>query len=393
MLFDKNDFSASSISAGVLANLVGYSSSAIIVFQAALKFGLSPIEASTWLGVLCLAMGILTITLSQRYKTPIMFAWSTAGAILILSGQHLTLNEAIAAFLFSGLLIFLSGITGLFEKFYKKIPTSLAQAMLAGILLKFTLNVFGQMKDHLSFVFILFLAYLICRRMAPRYSVLVAAFIGLPLSLLYGNLNLAEFHFQLAIPQYHSPTFSWPAIISLGIPLYIVTMTSQNMAGIATLHSYNYNINISKTLTWSGLANMLIAPFGGFSLNLAAITAAICMGEEAHPQHSKRYTAAITSGIIYLLMGIFCGAVGNFFHILPKELIVTITGLALFGTVTQGLVGSLNNINEREAAMITFFVTASDVTIFDIGSAFYGILLGTFTFIILNIKKNKIDLA
>jgi benzoate membrane transport protein len=384
----KNDFSFSSLSAGMLANLVGYSSSAVIVFQAAMKFGISPIEASTWLGVLCFFMGLLMITLSYRYKTPIMFAWSTAGAALILSSPaDLTINEAVGAFIFSGLLIFLSGITGIFEKVFKKIPLSLPQAMLAGVLLKFVLNVFKTMQHQFSFVALLTLLYVFLRRISPRLSILIIAILGIPLAYLFHLINFSDFNIIFPTPVFHAPTFNFSTIISLGLPLFIVTMSSQNMAGIATLHSHHFNIPISKVITWSGFINILIAPFGGFAINLAAITAAICMGPEAHLEHSKRYTAAIASGVIYIFMGLFCGLLGSFFTVLPKELIITITGLALLGTVTQGLISATSNNQEKEAAMITFFVTASDLSLFGIGSAFFGILAGTISYIILNYKK------
>ncbi|WP_408097296.1 benzoate/H(+) symporter BenE family transporter [Peredibacter sp. HCB2-198] len=383
-----NDFSFSSITAGFVSDLVGYASSAVLIFQAATTLGLQPNEASSWLAVLCVAMGVLNIVLSLRYKIPIMFAWSTPGAaLLIASLPGVPISDAIGAFLFSALLITLSGVTGFFEKIMDKIPMSIASAMLSGVLLKFGLEVFISMKSQFILVFTVFMIYLIFRRISPRYSVVAAFFTGLMLAGILGLLNFETMNPELAVPVFTAPTWNFKTIISVGLPLFIVTMSSQNMTGFAVLKAFHYRPDVSKLITWSGITNLIIAPFGGFAINLSAITAAICMGPEAHEDPNKRYTAAISSGVIYIIMGIFAGSVGALFAAFPKELVLSVAGLALLGAISQGLMAAVQNDNEREPAMMTFFVTASGVTLAGIGSAFWGITAGILTLIILRFKR------
>jgi benzoate membrane transport protein len=387
-LSSEGAFAFSNFSAGLIACIVGYASSAVIVFSAATHIGLSTEEESSWLGVLCFFMGILTITMSLKYKVPIMFAWSTAGAALLISSTApLTINEAYGAFVVSGFLIFIFGASGIFERVMNKIPSSLAQAMLAGILLKFALSVFQATSTEKNLIIILFFVYIFCRKLAPRYTVLIVTIIGLITASLFHLIPLNSIHSEIAFPKYYRPVFHLGPIINIGIPLFIVTMTSQNMAGIATLIAHDYKIPISKVIGWSGFVNTFIAPFGGFAINLAAITAAICMGSDTHHDHKKRYGAAVYSGIVYLFIGLFAGTVGSFFTALPKELISAISGFALLGTVTQGLTSATRHDHEKEAAMMTFFVTASGMTLYGVGSAFWGILAGSLFYLVL--KKSS----
>ncbi|MFZ3231550.1 MAG: benzoate/H(+) symporter BenE family transporter [Pseudobdellovibrio sp.] len=383
------DFSLSTITAGLIADLVGYSSSAILVFQAALAAGTNSLQASSWLGILCVAMGLLTITLSLRYKAPILFAWSTAGAaLLITSLPGVPLSDAVGAFLFSAFLIILTGITGSLEKIIKHIPVSLASAMLGGILLRFGLGVFTSMTSQFFLAFMMLLTFLVSRRFYPRYSVIFSLVIGSLIAWFQNLIHFETLSTGFAYPHLTTPTFSFSALLGIGLPLYIVTMTSQNMTGSAILKAFGFtDVPISKLITWSGIANFITAPFGGFALNLSAITAAICMGPEAHLDKDRRYTAAIASGLFYIAIGIFSSSVTSLFSSLPKELILTITGLALFGTISQSIATALQHDSEREAAFITFVATASGFTLFGIGSAFWGLIAGIFVIFVLKWKR------
>lgn len=387
-----SDFSISTISAGLIANLVGYASSAILVYQAALAAGASPSQASSWLGILCFAMGVLTCGLSIYYKTPVMFAWSTAGAALLISSlQGVPLSDATGAFLFSALLITLCGISGSVEKIMKYIPVSIASAMLGGVLLRFGLDVFVSMKTQALLAITMFIVYVIFRRVSPRYAVPFALLSGFLMAWFQNLLHFENLNMNLAYPHFTAPTFSISALIGIGLPLFIVTMASQNMTGIAILRAFGYShIPVSKLITWSGVVNFITAPFGGFAINIAAITAAICMGPEAHPDPKRRYTGAVTSGFVYIFIGLFSGFVTSLFAGFPKELVLSLAGLALLGTIGQSLTSSLENESEREAAVVTFVTTASGLTLFGIGAAFWGLVTGALVTVILKWKRSAI---
>ena len=356
--------------------LVGFTSSGVLIFQAAQTLGASPEEIASWMWALGLGMGITTIGLSFFYRTPIVTAWSTPGAALIIgSSSGLSLSEAIGGFIISALLIIFTGFSGVFERIMRKIPLSIASAMLAGVLLKFGMNVFIAMKTQLVMVFGMFVLYLLMRRFSPRYAVVATLSFGIIYAIMNHLLSFNMMHFQLAQPVWTTPVFSLNAL-AIAIPLFIVTMASQNIPGISVLRSSGYHVRLSPIIGWIGTANAVLAPFGGYALNLAAITAAICTGREAHEDSTKRYTAAISAGFFYCLIGIFGATITSLFLAFPTELIMAIAGLALFGTIGNGLATALTQESEREAALITFLVTASGVTLLGLGAAFWGLVAG-----------------
>lgn len=382
------DFSLSTVIAGAIAVLVGYASSAVIVYEAALASGASTLQASSWLGILCVSMGALTVILSLKYKIPIMFAWSTAGgALLISSVQGIPMPEIIGAFVFSAALVFLCGITGLFERIMNRIPVAIASAMLAGVLLHFALDVFIAMKSQLALSCTMFTIYIVGRRFFPRYNIVVVLISGMMVAWLKDLIHFQPMNFTVLNPIYVHPVFNLATIISVGVPLFVVTMSSQNLTGVAVMKTFGYRPKVSKLISWSGLVNLLIAPFGGYTLNLSAITAAICMGPEAHPDTDKRYTAAVSSGLIYIVIGLYSSAMVGVFSALPRELVILIAGLALMGTVTSSLEIVFEHKDDREAAMITFFVTASGVSLFGVGAAFWGLIAGTIVSIIFKFRR------
>ncbi|MQR01687.1 benzoate/H(+) symporter BenE family transporter [Glaciimonas sp. GS1] len=382
------NFSFSCLTAGFVAVLVGITSSAVIIFQAAAAAGATPAEISSWMGALGIGMGITCIGLSLRYRAPIITAWSTPGAaLLVTSLAGIPMSEAIGAFLFSAALITLCGVTGWFERAMDKIPLSIAAAMLAGILVRFGMDVFVAMKLQFALVFVMFAVYLLCKRLLPRYAIIVVLASGVILAATKGMLHFENFHFAFAKPVFTMPTFSWSTIIGVGIPLFVVTMASQNAPGVAVIRTSGYKTPISPLISWTGFITFLLAPFGCFSINLAAITAAICMGKEAHEDPAKRYWAGIAAGGFYLLIGIFGATVGALFAAFPKELVLAIAGLALFGTIANGLTVAMSNERQREAALVTFLVTASGVSLFGIGAAFWGLLAGGLAFFVLNWKR------
>jgi benzoate membrane transport protein len=378
------DISASAIIAGFVTVLVGFTSSAVIVFQAAQALNASPEEIASWMWALGLGMGLTSIGLSWHYRVPVVTAWSTPGAaMLITTAAGVPMREAIGAFLVSAGLITLCGFTGWFERAMNRIPLSIAAGMLAGVLLRFGLDIFTAMQTQFALTFAMFVVYLIMRRTLPRYAVIAALVVGLLIAGIQGLLQTDTIRLQLAQPVLTLPQFSIGALVGVALPLFVVTMASQNVPGVAVIRASGYSVPISPLIGWTGAATIVLAPFGAFALNLAAITAAICMGREAHEDPDKRYVAAIAAGVFYILIGLFGATVAAVFAAFPQELVLAIAGLALLGTIGNGLATALIHEKEREPALITFLVTASGVTLFGIGSAFWGLVAGGLAIVLL----------
>ena len=379
------DLSLSALSAGFVTVLVGFASSAVIVFQAAHALGASQAQLASWLWALGLGMGGTCIVLSLRYRMPISTAWSTAGAaMLITSVSGLSMNEAIGAFLVSACLIIVSGFSGWFERAIQRIPLALAAGMMSGVLLRFGLNAFVAMQTEFVLSFGMFVVYLLGRRWWPRYAVILALLAGLLTAAGRGMLHLQAITVQLGMPVFTMPAFSWAALIGVALPLFVVTMASQNVPGIGVLRAAGYRPPVSKLIGWLGVVNLLLAPFGAYALNLSTITAAIVTGPEAHPDPDKRYMAGVAAGVFYTLMGLFGATVAATLLALPKELVWAIAGCALLGTIGNGLLTALNHERHREAALVTFLVTASGITLLGVGSAFWGLLGGVLVLLLLH---------
>jgi len=371
------DLSLPAVVAGFVTVLVGFTSSAAIVFQAAEALGATPAELASWMWALGIGMGVTCIGLSLWYRTPVVTAWSTPGAaMLITSAAGVPMAEAIGAFLVCALLMAAAGFSGWFERMIDRIPVSIASAMLAGVLLRFGLGVFTAMQTQLGLACTMFLTYLVLRRRRPRYAVVGALVAGCAVAAALGLVRTEALALELAMPVFTMPSFSLAAVIGVALPLFVVTMASQNIPGVAVMRASGYDTPVSPVVGWTGIATLVLAPFGAFALNLAAITAAICAGREAHEQPEKRYTAAVCAGVFYVLVGLFGATVGALFAALPRELVLAIAGIALIGTIGNGLAAATARESEREPALITFLVTASGVTLAGIGSAFWGLVAG-----------------
>ncbi|WP_295802907.1 benzoate/H(+) symporter BenE family transporter [uncultured Microbulbifer sp.] len=372
------DTNLSAISAGFAAVLVGFASSVAIVLQAAAAAGASEAQMVSWIGALGLGMGVTCIGFSWYYRAPVITAWSTPGAALLATSlAGVSLAEAVAAFLFSGLLTLLLGLSGAFERVKSKVPLPIASAMLAGILVQFGLSVFTALQASPLLVGSMLASYLIGRRWLPRYSIILVLLVGFLASWLLGEIRTEQMQWSLGQPQWVTPVFNPGVLLGVGLPLFIVTMTSQNIPGIATLRASGYQrVPVSPLLSGSGLASLLLAPFGGFAFNLAAISAAICTGPEAHPDPERRYTAGIAAGFFYLLAGLFGASVAALFSAFPQAMIAGVAGLALIGTIGASLAGATSEPDSREAALITFLITASGASFFGVGAAFWGLLGG-----------------
>lgn len=378
------DLSLSAVVAGFVTVLVGFTSSAIIVFQAANTIGATPSQVASWMWALGLGMGLTCILLSLRYKVPIVTAWSTPGAAMLITGAAgVSIGEATGAFLVSAAMIAFCGFSGMFERMINRIPGSLAAGMLAGVLLRFGLDVFVAMKTQLSLALTMFFVYLVMRRLSARYAVIATLALGTAIAAAQGLLHMEAVHLTFAKPSFVMPSFSLQALVGVALPLFVVTMASQNVPGVAVIRASGYTVPLSPVIGWTGLVNFFLAPFGAYALNLAAITAAICMGREAHADPARRYVAAVVAGVFYLLIGLFGATVGAVFAAFPKELVLVIAGLALFGTIGNGLAAALSNEAEREPALVTFLITASGVSLFGVGSAFWGLIGGILALLLL----------
>lgn len=382
------DFSISALVAGFVTVLVGFTSSAVLVFQAAQSFAATPEQMGSWLWALGVGIGLSSIVLSLYYKIPVATAWSTPGAAILIAGANgFNIHQATGAFLVAGVLVAIAGFSGWFERALKHIPVSLAAAMLAGILLQFGLNVFTALQDNTLLVLTMLLVYLLAKRMLPRYAILLALVVGIGISMMQGELHSTQVALQLTTPVWIQPQWSLQAIISLALPLFVVTLASQNLPGIAMIQAAGYRSPTSSAVGWTGTTTILLAPFGAFTINLAAISAAISLGPEAHPNPARRYVAAVFAGMFYLLIGLFGATVTTLFLAFPKALVFAIAGLALFGTIASSLANALAVDREREAALITFLVTASGLSLGGIGSAFWGLMAGIISLLILNAGK------
>ncbi len=388
------DLTLGAFTAGFVAVLVGLTSSVAIVFQAAQAFHATPAQIASWMWALGVGMGLCTMLPSLYYKKPIMVAWSTPGAAVLATASvagGFSMGEAVGAFMVSAALITLFGITGWFEKLMNRIPVAMASALLAGVLARFGMQGFTAAQTALPLVLLMLTIYLLGRRWLPRYAVVLTLLAGVAYAAVAGQMAWSSVSLSFAVPVFVMPEFSLGAVINLAIPLFVVTMASQNLPGVAAIRATGYasSIPVSKVITITGAATLLLAPFGAFALNLSAITAAICMGKEAHPDPDKRYTASVSCGLLYLVMGVFGAAVTSLLAAFPKELVAAIATLALLGTIGGGLAAAVKEESHREAALITFLVTLSGVVIAGIGSAFWGVVAGALALFVQQYEQAK----
>ena len=373
------DATPAALTAGFVAVLVGFTSSVAIVFQAAQAFKATPEQLTSWMWALGIGMGLCSLVPSLLLRKPVMVAWSTPGAAVLatagLAGGF-SMNEAVGAFMLSALLIALFGVTGWFERVMDRIPVAIASALLAGVLTRFGIQAFVAAQTALPLVVLMLTTYLLAKRLLPRYAVPLTLLIAIIYVAIQGGFMPAKVTFELASPVFVTPSFSFAAFVSLALPLFIVTMASQNLPGVAAIRAAGYSMPLSNIITLTGIATLVLAPLGAFALNLSAITAAICMGRDVHPDPDKRYTAAVSCGAIYIVIGLFGGAITGVLTAFPKELIAAIAGLALLGSIGGGLAMAVKDESHREAAIITFLVTLSGVVIAGVGSAFWGVVAG-----------------
>ena len=382
------DFSVPAVFAGFITFLVGISVSSVLVIQSAQLLGASTAQITSWFWALGLGIGLSGLILSWKFKYPVATSWSTAGLALILATANgYSLYEAIGAFLVCGLLTAILGFSGIFHKVLTHIPQSLTSAMLAGVLLKFGIALFASMQNDWEFILSLLAVYILSKRLSPRYSIVITVIAGVVLCPLFLQFHASTIQLSLAQPVWMAPEFSWSAIFGLALPLFVINMASQYLPGLAMIKSYGYQPNVNQLIGWTGVAQTIFAPFGCFSANIAAISAAISLDDQAHPDSKKRYIAGMSCGFFYILMGLFAATLTSILMSFPGVFMTALAGIALLGTIGHNVAIAFQDVSEREAALMTFLFSASGIQFFGIGSAFWGLLFGFAVSIILKFRK------
>ncbi len=378
------DLSVSAVVAGFIAVVVSYSGPLVVVLTAAQAGHLTSGQTTSWIWAISLGSGLTCVVLSLLTRMPVITAWSTPGAaLLVTSLANYSYGDAVGAFLLAALAMTAVGVSGLFGKLIARVPPGIVAAMLAGILFSFGTAAFHSLGVAPMVVAAVLVGYLMVKRFSARYAVPSALVLGVLAAAASGELHLSGLRLELAMPEWTTPTLSLAAVIGIGLPLFIVTLASQNAPGLAVMQASGYRPNDRLLIGSTGLTSMMLAPFGCHAINLAAITAAICTNEEAHPDPNRRYPAGVLCGLFYVLVGLFGPALLALFTGLPKELIAAVAGVALLGALTAGLSGAMQQPDHREAAMVTFLVTASGLSLFGVASAFWGLVLGMITHLIL----------
>lgn len=386
----KEDWSLSATVAGFLAVLISYSGPLIIFFQAAQKADVAPEMMISWIWGISIGAAVAGIFLSIKYKVPVITAWSAPGtALLVTLFPNISLNEAVAAYITAAIVILIIGLTGYFDKLLKWIPQSIAAGMMAGILFQFGLGLFNATDSMPLIVFGMLLVFLVSKRFNPRYSMLWVLVTGVVLSLIFGKMNPVDIHFSLAIPQWISPEWTVNSLLNLALPLILVSLSGQFLPGMAIMKLSGYDTPAKPIITVTSLASLAVACVGGITIVLASITAALCMGKDAHELKDKRYIAGIANGIFYIFGGLFAGSIVLLFSLLPKELVAALAGLALLGAIATNVSVAMKNESQRDAALITFLATASGMHFMGLSSVFWGICIGIIAHLLLSKPSTK----
>lgn len=376
--------------AALISVIVNYGGTFILVFQAAKVAGLSPEMTASWIWSISIGVGVTGIWLSYRYREPIITAWSTPGVAFLVSALAVTsYPEAIGAYMISAAGFIVLGLSGMFERFVRLIPPGIASGLLAGILLQFGISAFGGAEVDPLLVVVLFVAYVVLRRFTSRYAIVGILVIGLLYLFLMEKVDFSNFQLAIASPVFVVPEFSLHTLLGVALPLFMITLTGQYMPGMLVLRNDGFKTSANPILTVTGLGSLLTAPFGSHAFNVAAITAAICTGKDAHEDASKRYIAGIACGIFYTIIGIFGVTLAALFLVLPATFIATLAGLALLGTIGGSLAGALAEPKGRETALITFLATAANVTLLGVGGAFWGLVAGMAAHLLIHGKFHK----
>lgn len=367
----------SHLTAGIIAILVGYSSAAALILEAVNAMGGSSDLQSSWLTAIALSAGASTLFLSWYYRAPILTAWSTPGIALLISAlAGVTPAEAVGVFIFSSFLLFISGFGRWVERGVNWIPAPIAAALLAGILLQFVTRIIPALEQSPVPIAVMLVLFFMGRTLIPRFVFPLVFAAALVLPIVLGDFNYQALTMQAPVWVWNTPEFKIDLLIGIGIPLYIVTMVSQNIPGLFMLKSQGYPTPTGPILRTTGIAGLIMAPFGAFAVNLAAITAAICQSPDADPNAKTRYKASMVAGVTYLLFALLGASIVSLFTAIPASIVTALAGLALLGVLTNTLGQAFSAIETREAATVTFVITVSGFSLWGLNSAFWGLIVG-----------------
>jgi benzoate membrane transport protein len=381
----RKDWSISAIAAGFLAVLISYSGPAVIFFQAADVAHVSGEMVASWIWGISIGAAVSGIFLSWALKVPVITAWSAPGtALLVTLFPAITLNQVVGAYITAAVIIFLIGVSGSFDRIMRRIPPGIAAGMMAGILFQFGVNAFKSVTTMPALTFGMVAAYAVFRRLVPRYCIVLVLVSGITLAMLLGDTNVSGLELTLTTPVFITPEWTWGTTLSLALPLVLVSLTGQFLPGMAILHLSGYRTPARPIIAATSLASLGVAFFGGITIVVAAITAALCTGKDAHEDPAKRYVAGIANGVFYLIGGTFAGTIVTMFTALPKEFIAVLAGLALLGAIAANVTTVVREEDHREASVITFLATASGMSFLGLGSAFWGVVIGGFAYLVLN---------
>ncbi len=366
---------ASVIASALVAAIVGFGGTIALVVSAAVAVGASAEQIASWVTTICLAMVAETAILSWCHRMPIVTAWSTPGAALIAASSGFDIHAAVGAFIVTALALIVTGLYSPLMKLVSRIPVSVSSGMLAGILSSFVIAAAKVSGADPLLVLPLVAAFFLLRLWNPALAVLGVLIGGIALAAFLGMSQSAP-AFTVTIPVWIGPDFTFGAALGLALPLYLVTMASQNLAGLAVLRAADYHPPAGKLISVTGFFSLLSAPFGGHTTNLAAISAAICTGPDAHPDHEKRWLTGPVYALCYLVLALGGGYFVSVLAGLPKGLIALVAGLALMAPLANAMTIALSKESDRTAAIAAFATTASGLAFFGIGSAFWGLVIG-----------------
>jgi len=379
------DLSLPAVVAGFLAVLVSYSGPLAIFFQAGASAGISSDMMTSWVWAISVGAGISGIALSIWLRAPIVTAWSAPGtALLVTLFPELSLNEAIGAYISAAIMIFIIGVSGTFDTFVRAIPKGIAAGMMAGILFQFGVGAFTAIETTPALAIGMLVSYVVFRRLFPKYTLVLLLISGVVLAVALEGASLSGVRWSVAVPQIIQPEWTLSSTLSFAVPLVLVSLTGQFLPGMAILQSAGYPVKAKPIIGITSLVSLPMAFFGGITTVVAAITAAICTGKDAHEDPSRRYVAGVFNGVFYLVGGLFAGTIVSLFTSLPAAFVAVLAGLALLGAIAGNLFSALEEPSHREASLITFVVTASGMSLFGLSSAFWGVVIGYFCYLVLN---------
>lgn len=379
------DFSASAVSAGFLAVLVSYCGPLLIFYQAAQSAQVSSEVFSSWVWGISMGAGVAGIALSAWLKVPVVTAWSAPGtALLVTLFPDFPLAQAIGAYLVAAAILLVIGVTGVFDRLVQSIPRGIAAGMMAGILFQFGVRAFQSVPAAPALALMMLGVYLVARRLLPRHAIVVLLAAGLAAAIAFGGARLDGVHWRLASLSWTTPEWTWSATLSFALPLVLVSLSGQFLPGMAILRASGYTTPARPLIVTTSLASVAVACFGGINIVIAAITAAMCTGRDAHEDPARRYVAGIANGVFYLVGGTFAGSLVLLVTLLPPVLVAMLAGLALLGAIGSSLANAMKEADHQEAALLTFLVTASGLTLWGLGSAFWGLVVGALAYLVLH---------